>query len=475
MEALKARAHQGVKIASILQIIVEAMEAETVNNEVLVGELFDFTEGLINSDGMALPLKMAVINEVLRLVESIVDFAEDQEEDDNIPREYMRSSLRVKHLLHNIILQDSTNQIITASPELNRLKLTALTLVSSTWIYSVEEHLFTLCVDSLIRRPRRLYDEQEGIIEKAIVFIERSLPQESYGKLLHSLTQDITLSLLMLLSPSASFLDLMRSDPEQYVQIDEDFTVEQQNEMLITRAGSLLSSLCMEIDGYLSFVGSLCIMLLKRCEGFAQEFANNTEMDSYYSSIDAKYDEPREVQVATAALVLSALSDQLEKRSDLYKPLHSQVYMMNKQLKPGTCKLPPYLICRLMLLTAFYPYDGCMDVFLEYKKGEAVFDCQLQSCYRILVRYQSSKNEQLRRYIHKIEPAIILSDHLTPLLEKSIFDNGETLPLNVQFLILEHLVLWMQKAVSDKNIVMCNKISCILVALIERFASTPSS
>ena len=119
-------------------------------------------------------------------------------------------------------------------------------------------------------------------MEKVVVMIERSVGHEEYSKMLHAHAQVVSISLLKLMAPTLSYLELVESDPEQFVQIGEDFAMEQHNEMLITRAGSLLSSLCMYVDGYLSFIGSMLIMILKRYDGSSAQVINTPETASYF-------------------------------------------------------------------------------------------------------------------------------------------------------------------------------------------------
>lgn len=40
--------------------------------------------------------------------------------------------------------------------------------------------------------------------------------------------------------------------------------MEQQRELLETRVCSLIASLCLYVDGYMSFLGTLCIMYIKK-------------------------------------------------------------------------------------------------------------------------------------------------------------------------------------------------------------------
>ena len=334
--------------------------------------------------------------------------------------------------------------------------------------------MFRLCLNSLIARPDPLLDEQADIMEKIVGMLERSICTEAYSSALHCSTQQICISLLKMLTPPLSYLELMEADPEQFVQIGEDFAMEQSNEMLITRAGSLLSALCMSIDGYLSFLGSMLIMILKRFDGSIEQLPDAPQMRDYFLKIDEMYDVEQQWQVATSFLMLSCLSDQMEKRQDLYRPLCLQVRSMNHLFKMEQCPFAPVLICRFMMLTAFYPFPGCMDVFLPFKNVKPVYDCQLQTCYRILMRYSNTKSEHLRAYIKQIEPIMILSDNLTPTLETSIMDDRNDLPLAAQFMIMEKLVLWMLDATDSNNIVKCNKVSALIAKLIGRMVPEPA-
>ena len=63
-----------------------------------------------------------------------------------------------------------------------------------------------------------------------------------------------------------------------------DFCMEQQRDMLETKVGSLISSLCMYVDGYMSFIGSLCIMLLKEYNGSINQLPGGLD---YINTINA--------------------------------------------------------------------------------------------------------------------------------------------------------------------------------------------
>ena len=86
-------------------------------------------------------------------------------------------------------------------------------------------------------------------------------------------------------------------------------------------------------------------------------------------------------------MVLCAISDQLERREDLSRPLRAELVSMNASFNITTCKLPPYLICRFMFLYSFNAYPKCLDIFLPYKTVLPVYQSQLQSCYKIMQRY----------------------------------------------------------------------------------------
>lgn len=140
--------------------------------------------------------------------------------------------------------------------------------------------------------------------------------------------------------------------------------MEQQREMLEVRIGSLISSLCMYIDGFMSFVGSMCIVIIKRFNGTLDQI---TGADEYIKIIDSMWTASSEDKVGACIMVLCAISDQLEKRDDLSKPLRAELFSMNSLFNISSCKLPPYLICRFMFLYAFNAYPKCLDIFLPYK------------------------------------------------------------------------------------------------------------
>lgn len=101
----------------------------------------------------------------------------------------------------------------------------------------------------------------------------------------HGNLQTIVLSLLDLLKPKESTIAMCASDPDEYVDILDDFCMNQQREMLETKAISLISSLCLYIDGYMSFISSLCIMLLKEYEGSLEQLPGAVEYMKIINSI----------------------------------------------------------------------------------------------------------------------------------------------------------------------------------------------
>lgn len=96
--------------------------------------------------------------------------------------------------------------------------------------------------------------------------------------------------------------------------------MEQQRELLEVKIGSLISSLCMYIDGFMSFVGSMCIMMIKNFNGTISQIPG---FEAYMKIIDGMWAANAEEKVAACIIVLCAISDQLEKRQDLSLPLRA--------------------------------------------------------------------------------------------------------------------------------------------------------
>lgn len=99
----------------------------------------------------------------------------------------------------------------------NEVKYVALQLYCSIWAYSSEEPMFRLCLSTLLTRPQVLLDDMEGIMERVVVILERSISQEAYYSMFHNNLQTIVLSLLDLLRPKESTIAMCTSDPEEYV------------------------------------------------------------------------------------------------------------------------------------------------------------------------------------------------------------------------------------------------------------------
>lgn len=89
----------GVKVAAILDILVEGMEPETLNNEVIVGEVFLFFQSLLPSPAIGFELKALMMTALLKVCESIIDYANTQDEEDNIPELHLRNSQHAKSIL----------------------------------------------------------------------------------------------------------------------------------------------------------------------------------------------------------------------------------------------------------------------------------------------------------------------------------------------------------------------------------------
>lgn len=241
-----------------------------------------------------------------------------------------------------------------------------------------------------------------------------------------------------------------------------DFCMEQQRELLEVKVGSLISALTMYIDGYMSFIGSLCIVIIKKFNGTFEAIPGGKE---YMDTINAMWEASDEEKTAACVMVLCAISDQLDKREDLLRPLRVELANMTPLFSIHNCKFPPYLICRFMFLYSFIAFPKCLDTFLPYKAVHPVYQHQLQCCYKILQRYYN-RYPECKKYIDEIGPMVIMSDQLTSLLESTIM-TGQ-LSLGVQYKILEKLVGWLDGGLEVKNNAVCNKMANLISILITR-------
>lgn len=173
-----------------------------------------------------------------------------------------------------------------------------------------------------------------------------------------------------------------------------------------------------------------------------------------------------EEKASVATIVLCAISDQLEKRDDLHRPLRIQMVDMSPIFRLPDSKVPSYLVCRFMLLYSYMAYPKSLDIFLPFLQLDPVYSITLQCCFKVMSRY-FSKYPDFNPYINSLAATILLSSsHLTPLLETTI-TTGE-ISYDLQYRIMEKLVLWMEAGLSKNNRQVGNKMSNLIAILINR-------
>ena len=85
--------------------------------------------------------------------------------------------------------------------------------------------------------------------------------------------------------------------------------------------------------------------------------------------------------------------------------------------------MAPNIVCKWMNLYAFYAFPGCLNPFLKYKNKKLVYSYQLEQCYQTMEYYHTRKGQEYEEYIQYIGKTVIISEHLTPLLENTIVNN----------------------------------------------------
>lgn len=160
----------------------------------------------------------------------------------------------------------------------------------------------------------------------------------------------------------------------------------QQTDYLVTKICSLLSSLCLYIDGYMTFVGMVCVMVIKAWGSGLKGIQKGQE---YIEDLNKNWRCCLEQKVGVCSLVICCLSDQFQKRGDLSRPLSVELSNIVNIFNVETCKLPSYLICRFMLLYTYMSHPKNLSIFFSYSKNNILYSCQLQSCYKILLHYSS--------------------------------------------------------------------------------------
>lgn len=165
----------------------------------------------------------------------------------------------------------------------------------------------------------------------------------------------------------------------------------QQNDHLATKVCSLISSLCLYIDGYMSQIGTLCIMVIKMWGSGLQDVPTG---EQYMQTVNSLWKADLEEKVAVCALVICCIHDQFEKRVELSRPLSAELEKIINIFDPQTCKLSPLLISRFMLLYTLMSHPKNIIKFLGFSsKGHLILSYQLQLCYKILSRYSSRNPE----------------------------------------------------------------------------------
>lgn len=217
-----------------------------------------------------------------------------------------------------IIFEGSGQVVITGNKILDEVKLLALQLYSSIWIYYVDEDMFRICLNSIVIGESLLYDQQLEIMSKVVCLVERSIGQESYYEMLYQNVQVVSVGLLKYLGMSSPFENLLESDPQEYVEIQEDLCMTQQSDYLITKVCSLISGLCLNIDGYMSCIGMICLMVVKAWGSGLEDVDKGEE---YMENLNKLWVGDLEYKVGICSLVICTLSDQFQKRFDFTKPL----------------------------------------------------------------------------------------------------------------------------------------------------------
>lgn len=99
-------------------------------------------------------------------------------------------------------------------------------------------------------------------MEHVLNLLDRSLCHQPYLEQVYPLNQQIVVNLLRLLA-QVSEAELASRDPEYFVEVLTEYCKGQNKEMLMMRIGGLIANLCMNVDGCLSFLGSMCIIVFK--------------------------------------------------------------------------------------------------------------------------------------------------------------------------------------------------------------------
>jgi hypothetical protein len=205
-------------------------------------------------------------------------------------------------------------------------------------------------------------------MEHIISMLDRSLYHPAYAEQVYPQSQQIIINLLHLLA-QISEDEFANSDPEYFVEILADFCKGDKKETLLAKVGSLLVSFCNNVEGCFSFLGGICIMVIKNIDPSLQKENER----NFILNMSKVWNVSDDEKLSVSLMMLAALADQIEKRKDLEKPLYFHLYTLNKNFVFGKTGFPPHIICKFMNLYAIYGYCGSLDVFLPYKSSLPVY------------------------------------------------------------------------------------------------------
>jgi hypothetical protein len=359
------------------------------------------------------------------------------------------------------------------------LKCELLELYSENYLYHIGPPFLSLCLNTVVLvRAEELSDGVDDIVGEVLQLLERSCSHADYASYFYSSTQLLMLKLFQLVSIGPAERDALLNDPEHFAEIADDFCKTQDANSVKARAGSLIHSLCLSIDGTLTFVSSMCFIPLHYLELQCVRHLSAPQLlrdpirnaDAMMQTLLDLWPRGPEELTETAILISASISDLLAKRAEVGAEMGAHLANMQRMLQEETAVLlTPLLVCRYMQLASFFSYRGCLDAFLPYFARGRAYEENLLKALETLTHYHNKQQAEMREYVGEVTTRVLMmSDRLTPLLETTIV-NRPTMVAAVKERLLEKLVVWLQEDYAKANQFGCNKLSNLLCKVVQAY------
>ena len=100
------------------------------------------------------------------------------------------------------------------------------------------------------------------ILQEIIRVVERSVPNTSYHPLFLKYRDMLITELFYLIEANSEEIVMIETNAEAFIEQNEDFCLDQDDEGTKSRSGSLLAILCLEVDGFLTVTFNISLLCI---------------------------------------------------------------------------------------------------------------------------------------------------------------------------------------------------------------------